>query len=351
MIIGYWDNNQKNISSDKQQDIVNQYTCASTYIAELYASELTLEQIAEKLSIGKTTLRNKINELGLKRDPRLRRKDISKEEIQSLENKGYTYREIAQKLDIHPSNLLIKRKQLGIYNPPQEVIEQQAKALKVRMDNRKAGIKPENKHKYNCLEIYLDEILDLLYSGVSKAEVARKYNVNPQTVHNLLALYEIKVPVFKKLDGKENTIKRLFNKGLSVQEIANKLRCSLSILIPKIKELNLSRSLSDIKINSRLAKDERLIKRLYTQGCSLQEIGEKVNAHPVWIGAKIRKMGLTRANKHAEYKTKLFGLDKEIIKMRRKGMTLKEIGQAFGVAPNTVINHLRKLENKRSHNA
>ena len=321
------------------------------YIAELYSSELTLEQIAEKLSIGKTTLRNKITEMGIEREPRLRRKNIDKEDILSLEEQGLSYREIAEKLNIHPSTLLIRRKCFGIYNPPQEVIEQQVKAAKVRAENKKAGIKPENKHKYNCLEIYLDEILELLYAGISKAEVARRYNVNPQTVHNLLALYEIKIPVVKKLDGKENTIKRLFNNGLSIQEIANKLGCSASILIPKIKELNLSRPLSDIKINSRLAKDERLIKKMYEQGCSLQEIGEKVNAHPVWIGVKIRKMGLTRANKHAEYKTKLFGLDKEIIKMRKKGMTYKEIGQVYGVAPNTVMYRLRKLENKRSCNA
>ena len=334
--------------------MINASTSASftnAHIIELFNSDLTLEQIAEKLSIGKTTLCNKINELGLKREPRLRRKNIDKEDILSLEEQGLSYREIAQKLDIHPANLLIKRKQLGIYNPPQEVIEQQAKALKVRTENKKAGIKPENKHKYNCLEIYLDEILDLLYSGVSKAEVARRYNVNPQTVFNLLALYDIKIPVFKKLDGKENTIKRLYNKGLSIEEIAKKLNCSFMTVTTKIKELNLSRPLSDIKINSRLAKDERLIRKLYEQGCSLQEIGEKVKAHPVWIGAKIRKMGLTRANKMAEYKTKLFGLDKELIKMRKKGMTLKEIGQAFGVAPNTVMYRLRKLENKRSCNA
>lgn len=334
--------------------MINASTSASftnAHVIELFNSDLTLEQIAEKLSIGKTTLRNKINELGLQREPRLKRKEISKEEILSLEEQGYTYREIAQKLDIHPANLLIKRKQLGIYNPPQEVIEQQAKALKVRTDNKKAGIKPENKHKYNCLEIYLDEILDLLYSGVSKAEVARRYNVNPQTVHNLLALYEIKIPVFKKLDGKENIIKRLFNKGLSVDEIAKKLNCSFMTVIAKLKELKLSRPLSGIKISSKLAKDERHIKKLYAQGCSLQEIGEKVNAHPVWIGAKIRKIALTRASKMPEYKTKLSGLDKKIIKMRRKGMTYKEIGQVYGVAPNTVMYRLRKLENKRSCNA
>ena len=334
--------------------MINASTSASftnAHIIELFNSDLTLEQIAEKLSIGKTTLCNKINELGLKREPRLKRKEISKEDILNLEEQGLSYREIAQKLDIHPANLLIKRKQLGIYNPPQEVIEQQAKALKVRTENKKAGIKPEAKYKYNCLEIYLDEILELLYSGVSKAEVARRYNVNPQTVLNLLALYEIKIPVFKKLDGKENTIKRLYNKGLSVEEIAKKLNCSFMTVTTKIKELNLSRPLSDIKINSRLAKNERLIKKMYEQGCSLQEIGDKVNAHPVWIGAKIRKMGLTRANKMPEYKTKLSGLDKEIIKMRKKGMTYKEIGQVYGVAPNTVMYRLRKLENKRSCNA
>ena len=313
---------------------------------ELYNSELTLEQIAEKLSIGKTTLRNKITEMGLEREPRLKRKNITKEDILLLEEQGLSYREIAEKLNIHPSTLRTRRKRLGIYNPPQKVLEQQAKAAKVRAENKKTGIKSENKHKYNCLEIYLDEILELLYAGVSKAEVARRYNVNPQTVFNLLALYDIKIPVFKKLDGKENTIKHLYNKGLSIYEMAKKLNCSFVTIIAKLKELNLSRPLSDIKISSKLAKEEQLIKKLYAQGCSLQEIGKKVKAHPVWIGKKIRKMGLTRANKMPEYKTKLSGLDKEIIKMRKKGMTYKEIGQVFGVAPNTVMYRLRKLEDK-----
>ena len=320
-------------------------------IINLYDSDLSLEQIAEKLSIGKTTLRNKINELGLTREPRIRRKNIAKEKIQFFEEQGLSYRAIAQKLNIHPATLLRIRKHLGIYNPPREVIEQQAKATKARAENKKAGIKPEAKHKYNCLEIYLDEILELLYSGVSKTEVARRYKVHPTTVHNLLALYEIKIPVIKKLDGKENTVKRLFNKGLSIQEIAKKLNCSFVTVITKLKELNLSRSLSEIKINSKLAKEEQLIKNLYENGCSLQEIGERVKANPISVGIKIRKMGLVRAKKMPEYKTKLFGQDNEIIKMRRKGMTYKEIGQVFGVAPNTIMYRLRKLENKGNCNA
>ena len=320
-------------------------------IINLYDSDLSLEQIAEKLSIGKTTLRNKINELGLTREPRIRRKNIAKEKIQFFEEQGLSYRAIAQKLNIHPATLLRIRKHLGIYNPPKEVIERQAKATKARAENKKAGIKPEAKHKYNCLEIYLDEILELLYSGVSKTEVARRYKVHPTTVHNLLALYEIKIPVIKKLDGKDNKIRRLFNKGLSVQEIANKFKCSAMTVMTKIKELNLSRSLSEIKINSKLAKEEQLIKNLYENGCSLQEIGERVEANPISVGIKIRKMGLVRAKKMPEYKTKLFGQDNEIIKMRRKGMTYKEIGQVFGVAPNTIMYRLRKLENKGNCNA
>lgn len=312
-------------------------------IIELYDTELTLEQIAEKLSISKTVLCNRIKELGLKRAPRLKRKNIAKEDILALEEQGLSYIKIAEKLNIGPGTLLSKRKQLGIYNPPQKVLEQTVKAAKSRAENKKAGIKLENKHKYNCLEIYLDEILELLYSGVSKVEVARRYNVNPQTVLNLLALYEIEVPIIKKLDGKDNQIKRLYNKGLSIREIAKKLNCSFITVIAKLKELNLSRQASDIKINSRLAKDEQLIKKMYEQGCSLKEIGKKVKAHHVWIGKKIRKMGLTRANKIGDYSRKLCGKDKEIIKMRKKGMTLKEIGQVFGVAPNTIMYRLRKL--------
>ena len=45
-------------------------------IVELYDTELTIEQIAEKLSISKTNLSTRIKELGLKREPRLKRKDI-----------------------------------------------------------------------------------------------------------------------------------------------------------------------------------------------------------------------------------------------------------------------------------
>ena len=73
--------------------------------------------------------------------------------------------------------------------------------------------------------------------------------------------------------------------------------------------------------------EQRDIVNQYARDCerrwSLQEIGEKVKAHPVWIGAKIRK----------------------------KGMPYKEIGQVYGIALNTVMYRLRKLENKRSCNA
>ena len=316
-------------------------------IVDLYNTELTLDEIAKKLAIGKTSLRNIISNLGLKRTPRFKRREIAKEDIQSLEEQGLSYREIAEKLNIHPVSLLYIRKRLGIYNPPKKEIERQIRAAKARSENKKAGIKSEVKYKRNCLELYLDEIVDLLKSGVSKAEVARKYNVHPSTVFNLLALYEIDMPVVKKLDGKEGVIKRLFNKGLSVQEIANKLKCSFSSVDTKIKELKLSREKSDIKINSRLAKEEKLIKKMYEQGCSLQDISEKVKAHPVSVGIKIRKMGLDRDKKISDYRTKLYGQEKEIKKMLKNGKTYKEIGLAFGVSYNTVSNFLRKLENKK----
>ena len=319
-------------------------------IIELYDTELTIEQIAKKLSISKTSLSSRIKELGLKREPRLKRKDVSKEEILFLEEQGLSYVEIARKLNIGPGALLVKRKKLGIYNPPQKILEQSAKALKVRMDNKKAGIKSEVTRNFNCLEPYLDEILDLLYSGVSRIEIARRYNVCTHTVSNLLELYEIKVPVIKKLDGKDNQIKKLYNKGLSIKEIAKKLNCSFVTVTTKVKELNLSRELSDIKINSRLAKEEQLIKKMYEKGCSMEEIGKKVKAHPISVGIKIRKMGLTRAHKLADYSRKLSGKDKEIIKMRKKGMTYKEIAKICGVTPNTIMYRLRKLENKRSGN-
>ncbi len=311
------------------------------YFLSLYSSELTLAEIADKLAISRTSLRNKITDMGLKREPRTKRKNISKEDILELEAQGFNYKQIAEQLNIHPASLIIVRKRLGIYNPPKAVMEQQRKAYQTRNENKKNGIKSECKYRSNCLEIYLDEILKLLNSGISRAEVARIYNVSTGTVFNLLALYDIKVPVVKKLDSKKDAIKRWFNKGLSVAVIANKLNCSSQTVEKKIKELGLKRDLSDVKINGKLAQKEKQIKKLYLQGFSLQDIGAKLNIHQVTICKKIKRMGLTRPE--IKYKSKLDKFANIIIKMRKTGKSYKEIGACFDAAPNTVANYLKKI--------
>ncbi len=308
----------------------------------LYASELTLAEIADKLAISRTSLRNKIIDMGLKREPRIRRKSIIKEDILRLEEQGLNYKQIAARLDIHPTSLIAIRKRLGIYNPPKVVLEQQKKAYQARIENKKAGLKPAVKYKSNCLEIYLDEILEKLKQGISKAEVARIYNVSPATVFNLLALYEIKIPVMKKLDGKENALKRWFKNGLSVAGIASKLDCSTAVVEKKIKELKLKRDLATVKVNSKLAVAERVIKKMYKQGASFQEMGAVLNAHPISVAAKVKKMGLSR--RVTKYKTKLDGVEKVLNKMRKAGSTYKEMAAALGVAPNTVANYFRRIK-------
>ena len=94
----------------------------------------------------------------------------------------------------------------------------------------------------------------------------------------------------------------------------------------------------------RLAKEEKLIKKMYEEGCSINEISSKVGAHHISVRAKINKMGLSREKKMSEYKTKLSGQEKEIKKMLKKGKSNSEIAEVFGVSPNTVSNFLKKLK-------
>ena len=174
-----------------------------------------------------------------------------------------------------------------------------------------------------------------------KTQIARRYHVSTATVYNLIYLYDLKAPVIKKLDKKEDAVKQLFQQGLSYPVISDKLKCSKPTIRCKVKDLQLKRN--TIKINSFLTRQEDVIRKMYMEGASGAEIADKLNVHKISVYNKIKQMKLVRPIKVAEYTSTFKGKEAELIKLRQSGMSLKQIAEIFGVKPNTVFYRLKKL--------
>lgn len=205
-------------------------------VVSLFETNLTMSEIAKKLGIGKTTLEKIVKKLGLKRSPRFKYKGYDKKKIVELETLGLTNIDIAKKLGIHVSTLRRIKKNLGILNPTDKTGNIAQKIALSRRYNKLHGIYPDCPNQTNILGKYGDEIIELLKNGISKAEIARRYNVCPATVFNFIYLYGVKAPVVKKCDDIIQ-LEQAFKNVVSLKQIAANFNCSEKLVANKIKAL------------------------------------------------------------------------------------------------------------------
>ena len=157
-------------------------------------------------------------------------------------------------------------------------------------------------------------------------------------------MYGIHAPIRKACDHKEQLIRQAFHEGKTLKEIAQQVKCSPCTLLHKVQEMKITRSGKSVTKKSFLNDQKELIATLYQQGLSGDEIAAKLHTTNQSIYRCIRRLNLTRPNKWAEYRSTFKGRDTELLQMRQQGMTLKQIGDYFGVKDNTVLYRLRKLE-------
>ncbi len=315
-------------------------------LLEFYHSNLTLSEIADRLSVGKTSLRNKIVELSLSREKQYKWKSISGERILEWERQGISYQDMAKRLQMSTGTLCAVRKRLGIYNPPQSVLASAVQGQRTRADNKKRGYSSQTGRKRNVLDRYYEDVVMFIKAGVKREEIAEKYRVCVGTVSNFMALHGLKYSIRKKLAGKDERILKLYRQGLSHRKIAQKLQCSQATMEHRLKKLGVSRPLRDVRIDSRLAQKEKVIKNLYMKGCSFKEIAQKVGAHPASVGAKIRRLGWQRPV-NSTYTTKLSGQEERLWQMYLDGKKRQEIARALSVSVGTVFYHLKQIKQKR----
>ena len=310
-------------------------------LRSLYNSNKTCKEIAQAMNVGESTLTKAIKLLGLKRTPRYKKKGYDPQKIQELISLGISHINIAKKLGISLSTLKRACQCLEINFSTPRLPNIQKKAVETRKYCCLNGIRPTCPNRSNVLEKFADKIIDLLDAGVSKTEIARRYNVSIGTVFNFIYLYQLKAPIIKKTSDVERII-TAFNQGKKHREIAEELNCSTKVLSQAIKELNLKRPYSAVKKTTSLSIYEDLVKELYLKGLSGNEIAKQVHAHPFSVYKKIRRMGLERPKKWAEYNSKFKGKKQLLFEMYSKGMSVSELASLFGSHENTVRYHLKK---------
>lgn len=318
-------------------------------LKRLYKTNKTLQEIAAQLKVSSSILGKSIVALGLKRQPRFKKKGYNKEKILSLEKLGLSHVKIAANLGVSLATLKRIYQYFGLnYAIPQDKLLIKKRQISRNL-NKIKGIRPDCPYKTNKLNIYYDEIVDLLNNGVSKAEIARRYNVCNGTVFNFIYLNQLNAPFIGKC-GDIVKIKDDFDNGAAQEKIARSLGCSRNTVHKKLKELNLTRPDSVVKRSSLLNNQEELIAKLYEKGLSGKEIAQQTKSTPIAVYNKIKAMNLSREQKWAEYSSTFKGRDEELRKLRASGISVEELGKYFGVHVNTVFYRLRKLGLTKKYN-
>ena len=329
----------KNIFSLKPRKLPSIWKGRLRELKRLYRTDMSIEEIAKQLHVGRTTLQQKIRELGLKRPPRIRKKEIDEKLLKDLVKMGVPSVKIAEKLHIHTSTLAKHKKRLGIFCKDKGKTAIGKKGAACRSYYKEA---PECPHKKNILEKYKNVVIPLLEDGVSKIAIARRYGVCVSTVYNFIHLYGLKAPVKKICDDREEQIIEAYTRGKSLENISEQLSCCTNTIRRKLNELELSRPKGSVIKESILNDQKDLVEKLYKQGLSGQEIAEILNVSMTSIYCCIRRFKFSRVQKRAGWSV-FKGHDEELLQMRKSGMTLKEIGKQFGVRDTCVLERLKKL--------
>lgn len=312
-------------------------------VKKLYNSNLTIKKIAQKLNVSVTVLYEKIASMELeRREPRFMVKHLDKRKIIELQKLGLSKVAIAKKLKVGLTKLNRAMLELNLRQQLSgDELEKFRHTVVKGQEAAKRGKKTPSRNKTNKLEPFANDIQQLLLDGITKTAIAERYNVSTGTIYNLIKICNLHAPFIKKLDPKESIIKKLFMDGFTHDDIAQKLNCCTQLVDKKIKELGLVRP--QIQIKSPINDNIDLIKKLRNEGHTNIEIAKRLNVHPVWLGKKIKQLGLPQPEKKQERNSAMKGHDEEVKQMYLSGVFIKNIGKHFGVTSTAVVYRLTKL--------
>lgn len=186
MIIGYLDNSQRNISTDEQRDIVNQYARNNAYNIDIFINDPDIKNIKDNINSKENTLiMANIACLGSKLA-------IIVENIEFLVSNGFELISVKEDLKFDSSNettQLLNGIKLSIDIRNSMVSTVTKKALNdKRAQGYKLGRDFGYKHKRYIWEGKEEDIKKKLLSGMTRQQTADEVGISNTSLYNYLKL-------------------------------------------------------------------------------------------------------------------------------------------------------------------
>ena len=198
MILGYLDCSQRNISTDMQRDIINQYTRENVCDVDVFLNDPDIKNIKDNINSKENTLiMANIACLGSKLA-------IIVENIEFLVSNGFELISVKEDLKFDSSNETTQllngiKLSIDIRNSMVSTITKKALDDK-RAKGYKLGRDFGLKNKRYCWDGKEEEIKNKLLSGVSKLQTADEVGISIASLYNYLKLN----PELKELRGAVN---------------------------------------------------------------------------------------------------------------------------------------------------
>jgi len=227
-----------------------------------------------------------------------------------VENKGY----IMIRKPNHPSSWkngyiklhrLIMEKYLGRYLKEDEHIHHiNGDKKDNRIDNLQLTNSSEHRKTHNIkdkkgvLKYDLEKVAKLYESGMSARDVAKKLNIGKSTVVSYANNLGIsRTELMSKIKGGSNKgdrkydldeVKNLYEKGLSIREVAKTLKTDSGTIHRYLKEMNATRSREELD-NQRVEKENEVI-QYHLKGLKPNEIIKKTGLGQTTVYRYIKKL-------------------------------------------------------------
>lgn len=213
-------------------------------ILDMYSNGISINNISKEMRMSNKTVANILKSRGIKTN-RLDTLDVKKERVKAikdLRDKGYTIKEISDKLKLSES-------QIG----------------HLVSNNKELRVRSFLNSEDSC------KIAELYKKGHPTKDIAEQFNISIDRVYKIASYKNIK-RIVKNTKVDEAEVCDRYSKGISIEEIAKELNISTTTVLRVAKRNNLKTRRNNIDDS---VKDKIIEMKL--QGVTLNGIAEKCN--------------------------------------------------------------------------
>ena len=288
-------------------------------IADLYASGLSLEEVATQVGCSRPTVRKACRKHGVKtRDttisPKERRRMIK------LYQRGLTQKEVAAKV--------------GRYH------------VAVGKVLREEGV-PKRRSGREChfSDYESQRMAELFQEGWSTSEIAEKFHCSRRLVE--LALHNLGIsteqaPAKLVRRGSYTPQERqqmadLYQSGLSLKEVAAQISCNIETVVTSLQTLGIARRQNEDR-SKFSPEDRQRMADIRKSGASLSDIAAQFHCHTSYVRKILRDLGVkVRREKYSS------AMRRRMAELYQSGLSRKDVAAKLSCSPAAVTQALREF--------